>query len=262
LKIERIISKDLADSCRKYLLTDSIVNILPLGDLYLPLFNVSDVYCATKNNRIAGVCSIYHAFHVPSVVLSDATPAIKRALIKKAVSKLSGDFISIAPPDDAELFGEYAAILEKRFEQQMITSEPKTVGKCVFDVVKVGKNECGLLNKFYLQHNSEAWTPIQFELGPYYCVKHLGKIVSAAGVHIVTPKIAQLGNIVTDEHWRHLGFATACTSAVATDLVSKERILSLFVRKDNEQAIHLYEKLGFRKTRDIMFLLMRKKQRY
>jgi ribosomal protein S18 acetylase RimI-like enzyme len=196
---------------------------------------------------------------MPSVVLSDATLATKQALIKKAVDTFSGDFMSLVFPDEVGLFEEYATILDRRFEQQMITYEPKALQKCNFKVLKVNKKEFDLLNEFYLQHNSEAWTSIQFESGPYYCIKQHGKIVSAAGVHLVTPKIAQLGNILTDEYWSGQGFATACTSTLTTDLASKGRIVSLFVRKDNTPAIHVYEKLGFRKARDITFLKMRKK---
>jgi predicted GNAT family acetyltransferase len=125
-------------------------------------------------------------------------------------------------------------------------------------VMRVSRRELESLNWFYEEHHAEAWTPIQFEAGPYYCVKHEGKIVSAAGVHAVTPKIAQLGNIVTDEAYRNRGFATACTSAVAADLGSKGRILSLFVRADNAPAIHMYQKLGFSKKHEIAFLVMRK----
>jgi predicted GNAT family acetyltransferase len=116
-----------------------------------------------------------------------------------------------------------------------------------------------LLSKFYDEQHAEAWTPIQCKTGPYYCVKHQEKIVSAAGVHLVTPQIAQLGNIVTDEKWRGQGLGTACTSALASKLAMKGRIISLFVKRDNMPAIHMYEKLGFFKTRNIVFLVLQKK---
>lgn len=72
-------------------------------------------------------------------------------------------------------------------------------------------------------------------------MKKNDRIVSAAGVHLVTPQIAQLGNIVTDEDRRNRGFATAYTSTLAKDPASKKRIISLFVKTDNESAIHIYE---------------------
>jgi predicted GNAT family acetyltransferase len=140
----------------------------------------------------------------------------------------------------------------------MITDSPKHFEFENVSAERVKKRELELLNRFYVEHHAEAWAPIQFEAGPYYCVKEEGKIVSAAGVHIVTPQIAQLGNIITDEAYRNQGFATQCTYSLAADLASKGRIISLFVRTDNASAIHMYEKLGFSKKRDISFLMMQK----
>jgi predicted GNAT family acetyltransferase len=144
-------------------------------------------------------------------------------------------------------------------EFQMITRSPREVEIGDVEVSRVDNNELKALSHFYVNHHAEAWTPIQFKAGPYYCVKREGKIVSAAGVHIVTPQIAHLGNIVTDEAFRGQGFATACTAALAKDLASKGRIISLYVKVDNAPAIHIYAKLGFTKSRDIRFLVMRKK---
>jgi ribosomal protein S18 acetylase RimI-like enzyme len=258
MNISRVTSENLVRSCRKFLMRDSVANVLPLGDLYSPLFSVSDVYCATESNRVVGVCSIYRAFRTPSVVLGHAKPETKQALVKRAMREITGDFISLSHLEDTGLFDEHATIIQSWFEQQLVATEPTIVKRSSFEVMKVGNNELEPLNDFYMQHDAEAWTPIQFQVGPYYCVKQQGQIVSAAGVHIVTPRIAQLGNIVTDEQWRDRGFGTACTSALAADLASKGRIVSLFVRRDNDPAIHVYETLGFRRTRDIAFLAMRK----
>jgi len=238
---------------------DPVSNILPLGDLYSPLFQVSDVYSAVKNNRVVGVCSIYHAFSTPSVVFGVATQKVKQALAKKALSEDLNEFISLCQPEDIDLFKEYSTILHSHLEQQMIANSPKRIKSGNIKVEKVTKNDLELLNKFYTEHHAEAWTPIQFKAGPYYCIKRDDKIVSAAGAHLVTPKIAQLGNIITDEAYRNQGFATACTSVLATDLASEGRIISLFVRTDNAPAIHLYEKLGLIRRRNIVFLVMQKK---
>jgi ribosomal protein S18 acetylase RimI-like enzyme len=237
---------------------DPIANVLPLGDLYSPLFQVSDVYSAIKSDQVVGVCATYRAFPMPSIVLGTATPEVKQALVKKALSEISNEFISLCQPTDVDLFKEYSTTLHSHLEQQMIADPPKKFACGAIKVEKVNKNDLESLNKFYADHSAEAWVPIQFRAGPYYCVKHQGKIVSAAGVHLVTPQIAQLGNIITDEAYRNRGFATACTSNLAANLASKGRIISLFVRKDNASAIHIYEKMGFYKAREIVFIVMRK----
>lgn len=257
MHIRKVTSAGLLRACRRFLAQNPTANVLPLGDLYSPLLRVSDVYGAITNKRVVGVCTIYRAFSTPSIVFGTAAPEVKQALLKTALNEIPSEFISLCQPNDVDLFKEYSTVLHLHSEQQMVANPPRYI-ECDIEVMEVRKNDLELLNRFYVDHHAEAWAPIQFKAGPYYCVKHEGMIVSAAGVHLVAPQIAQLGNIITDEAYRNRGFATACTNALSVDLASKERIISLFVRTDNASAIHIYEKLGFHKTRDIAFLVMQK----
>jgi RimJ/RimL family protein N-acetyltransferase len=254
----KIVSKNLLGKCRRFLAQNPTVNVLPLGDSYPPLSRVSTLYSAVKDKQIIGVCSVYHALSKPSVVLGTAASEIKKALLRKALKQVSGEFLSLCPLDEIEIFKEYATLLHLHIEQQMLANPPKQVKCGNIKVALVRIDELEQLNKFYIEHNSEAWTPLQFKVGPYYCVRQDDKIISAAGVHVMTPQIAQLGNIVTDEAYQNHGFATACTSTLVADLASKCRIISLFVRTENKPAIHMYEKLGFAKKREVAFVIMRK----
>jgi len=258
LRVKRCVSTSSCRTCRAFLASDPVANVLVLGDVYEPLFRVSDVYVAYEGSRLTGACSIYRAFPTPSIVFSTGKAETKQALIEKALGQVSGDFISLCSPEDAYLFEKHATSLDRRFEQQMVARSTDISSELCLGVSRVKKCDLELLDRFYVDHCSEAWAPIQFEAGPYYCIKQDGDIVSAAGVHLVAPQIAQLGNIVTDKAYRNRGFAGACTSALAAALASEDRIISLFVRTDNCAAIHIYEVLGFTKKRDIMFLVMRK----
>ena len=256
--ITQVRSKNVVEASRKLLGKDPTNNILPLGDLYSPLFENSTVFAAIENKQIMGVCAVYHAFKTSSVVLGNATNDVKQSLLKYALEKVSGTFISTCPLEEIPIFNKCSTIISEHREQQMTADPPNNVVNKKVNVSQVERNELESLNMFYLEQAAEAWVPLQYEVGPYYCVKHDEKIVSAAGVHIVTPQIAQLGNIITDEGYRNQGFATACTNALATHLASEGRIISLFVREDNTAAIRIYEKLGFSKHRDIAFLVMQK----
>ncbi len=239
---------------------DPIINALPLGDLFPPLIKVSDIYGAIEDNEIIGVCTIYHAFSMPSLVFGATGRKVKQELVKRTLREIPDKFLSICSPEDTCLLNEYSITVRSHPEHQMTATFLAQVEEENVEAKRVRKDELSMLDRFYLEHRAEAWSPIQFKAGPYYCVKHNGVIVSAAGVHLVAPQIAQLGNIVTDKAYRNRGFATACTAALASDLTSKGRIISLFVRVENEDAVHLYEKLGFRKTRDVNLLLMQKAQ--
>ena len=246
---------------RKFLTANPVFNVLPLGDTYAPLLAVSKLFLATERTAVTGVCSLYHPFNrKPSVALSTATPETKKALLNVALRQVSGEFITLCGHDEVEAVKAYAAVLNLEIELQMVANPPKHLRSNV-KVSRVRKKDVEELDRFYSEQDSRAWTPLQFKVGPFYCVKRNGKIVSAAGTHLKTPQIAHLGSIATSEAYQRQGFAAACTSALALDLASKGRIISLFVKSDNKPAIGMYEKLGFKKIREIAFITARKDYR-
>jgi ribosomal protein S18 acetylase RimI-like enzyme len=258
LKVIRV-AGNLLGNCRRYLSQDPIQNVLSLGDCYSPLSGASTLYCAVKDKQVVGVGSVCRAFSTPSVALGEAATDVKEALLEKALTEVSSEFTDLCQPDEVGILDEFATVLRVHFEQQMVADPPRQLKLNNINVTRVRKHELENLDKFYREQRSEAWTPLQFEVGPFYCVKQDGKIVSVAGTHICTPQIAHLGSIVTDEAYRNRGFAAACTSTLCEDLASKGRIISLFVKNENAPAIRMYEKLGFVRKREIAFFTMRKK---
>jgi predicted GNAT family acetyltransferase len=243
---------------RKFLAENPVFNVLPLGDTYAPLLRVSKLFIATEGSTVIGACSIYHPFNrKPSVALSTATPETKRALLGVALRQVSGEFITSCSHDEVEAVKAHATVLSLESELQMMANPPKHI-KSNVKVLRARKKDAEELDRFYSEQDSRAWTPLQFKGGPFYCVKRNGKIVSAAGTHLKTPQIACIGSIATSEDHRMQGFATACTGTLASDLASKGRIISLFVRCDNKPAISMYENLGFKKIREVAFVTARK----
>jgi len=243
---------------RKFLAANPVFNVLPLGDTYAPLLAVSKLFIATERSAVTGVCSVYHPFNrKPIVALSTATLETKKALLEVALRRVSGEFITLCSQDEVEAVKAHATILSLEFELQMVANSLTHI-KSNVKVSRARKEDAQELDRFYSEQDSRAWTPLQFKVGPFYCVKRNGKIVSAAGTHLKTPQIAHLGSIVTSEAYRRQGFAAACTSGLALDLASKGRIISLFVRSDNGPAISMYEKLGFKKIREIALMWARK----
>jgi ribosomal protein S18 acetylase RimI-like enzyme len=243
---------------RKFLAQKPIYNVLLLGDSYSPQLGLSTLYIAEERGIVVGACSLYRGFTKPSVVLSTATPEIKKALLNLALKHVRDEFTTLCNPDEIELFEAHAKAIAVHSEWQMVAKSIKNTVLSNITVERVRKEALRELNRFYVEHNSEAWIPFQFRVGPFYCVRVDNGIVSAAGTHLKTPQIAHLGNIVTDEAYRRQGFATACTSTLAHDLLSKGQIVSLFVRTENEAAINLYEKIGFKRMREIAFMTAKK----
>ncbi len=115
-------------------------------------------------------------------------------------------------------------------------------------VERLGPGYAGELARLYACAHGNAFSPYQLAQGVFYGAKEEGRLVSAAGTHIVakTTKIAAVGNVCTYPEQRGRGYATLCTSAVCTELLGLGLDVVLNVERSNAPAIHVYQKLGFR----------------
>lgn len=84
--------------------------------------------------------------------------------------------------------------------------------------------------------------------GVYYGVRIAGRLVAAAGTHVVSSegRIAAVGNVMTHTDFRGRGFAKQTTSAVTQELLQVCEEVVLNVRADNPPAIAAYRALGYR----------------
>lgn len=119
--------------------------------------------------------------------------------------------------------------------------------------LKLGPAYCGELKRLYSLGESTgesvvAFSPYQLAQGVFYGIEKRGRLVAAAGTHLVAPTygVAAVGNVFTDPDYRGRGYATLCTSAVTKELLARGLDVVLNVQEGNADAIHIYEKLGYR----------------
>lgn len=94
-----------------------------------------------------------------------------------------------------------------------------------------------------------GWLPADsIANGVYYGVRIAGRLVAAAGTHVVSPegRIAAVGNVMTHADFRGRGFAKQTTSAVTQELLRTCDDVVLNVRADNPPALAAYRALGYR----------------
>jgi RimJ/RimL family protein N-acetyltransferase len=107
--------------------------------------------------------------------------------------------------------------------------------------------DIGELNRLY-QLGFAAWLPASaIADGLYFGIRVGGRLVSAAGTHVIGPaaKLAVVGNVMTHADFRGRGYATAVTAAVTAELLRFCDKVVLNVRTDNPPALAAYRRLGY-----------------
>ncbi len=107
--------------------------------------------------------------------------------------------------------------------------------------------EVNELNRLY-QLGLAAWlSPTAVAEGIYFGIRVNGRLVAAAGTHVVSrvARLAVVGNVLTHADHRGRGYATGVTSAVTAELLRFCDQVVLNVRSDNPPAIAAYRHLGY-----------------
>jgi ribosomal protein S18 acetylase RimI-like enzyme len=107
--------------------------------------------------------------------------------------------------------------------------------------------EIGDLNRLY-GLGFTAWLPADsVASGVYYGMRVDGKLVAAAGTHVISPdaRLGVVGNVMTAPDHRGRGYAKATTSAVTAELLRTCEDVVLNVRSDNPPAVAAYRALGY-----------------
>jgi len=115
------------------------------------------------------------------------------------------------------------------------------------DVRRMLPVEIGELNRLY-QLGFSAWLPANaIADGVYYGLRVGGRLVAAAGTHVVSPdaRLAVVGNVMTHADFRGRGYAKAVTGAVTAELLRFCDQVVLNVRADNPPALAAYRRLGY-----------------
>lgn len=104
------------------------------------------------------------------------------------------------------------------------------------------------LNRLYQLGFRAGFAQALLEDAVYYGVRVRGRLVSAAGTHVINRRegIAVVGNVMTHADFRGHDLAKMVTGAVTADLLAQVPDVALNVHADNAAAIAAYTRLGYR----------------
>lgn len=228
-----------------YLETDRLYAAYAVGDLEPELFARCAWFGAERDGRLQALALHYSGRSFPIVFAMGSAGGL-RAILERALLIKRAFFT--CRQEHVETIGGF-------FEWEPVPMwrmalRPERFRPLGGDCVPLTGDDVEALTALYASYGEDAFDPARVPGGAFHGIFEDGRLVAAAGTHLISPTqgTAAVGNIFTHPDRRRRGYATAATSAVVAELHGRgidEIVLN--VNQDNETAIHIYERLGFRR---------------
>ncbi len=210
----------------------------------------SEAYAVFEGERLKGYILTYTATDLPSVVLeTDDIPTAER-LIKHAPKN---SFILHAPPNLLNVITTRYPSAKHYFENWMIVKKGNSNVFTSSLVRRLHTKPDALQLSFLLETRKDRPRATVDKYVEWlskmkiYGVFVQDRLVSYSGSFLQTPKIWMIGGVYTHPELRNRGYSTLATSAITEEALRNSEAAALFVRSDNHPAIRVYEKIGYRK---------------
>jgi ribosomal protein S18 acetylase RimI-like enzyme len=233
------------DAIASFLRSDRRYSAYPLGDLDSTLRGRCTWGIAYDGDGRPTALAMHHEGLVPQPLFLMGDPAGCRAVLE-----------SVIKPRDA--FFQSTTSLEAAVEELYEFERPTALLRMVIDastfVPYVGAAErlspadIDDLNRLYQLGFRAGFASAILDDAVYYGVRIRGRLVSAAGTHVINRRegIAVVGNVMTHADFRGHDFAKMVTGAVTAELIEQVPDVALNVHADNAPAIAAYTRLGYR----------------
>ena len=179
-------------------------------------------YAVFDNNSLKGYLLNYTGSDVPSTILESDNIAAEK-LIAYAPED---HFVIHAPPDLLPVIKERFPTAKHYAENWMLARKSETT-----------------FFKSDLVRQYVEWLKRMKIYGVFF----EGGLVSYSGSFLQMPEIWMIGGVYTHPDQRSKGYSTLATSAITEEALRNAEAAALFVRSDNYPAIRVYEKIGYKK---------------
>lgn len=207
------------------------------------------MYAAFENKQLRGYILIYTALDWTSVILeSDQTSA--KQLIKYAPED---HFVIHTPPDLSATIKTRFPHSQNYLEDWMTvkTEEAKLIQSNLVHRLSSPQDSLELAKLLTTRNDRPTGDQSKYDEWirrmPMYGVFLDSELVAYAGSFIQLPQVWMIGGVYTNSTYRNKGYATLATSAITEEALRNAETAALFVRSDNYAAIRAYEKIGYRK---------------
>jgi RimJ/RimL family protein N-acetyltransferase len=206
-------------------------------------------YAAFENSNLKGYILIYTAVE-PSSVILECEPKPAEKLIAYAPRN---HFIMHAPTDLLSIIKEKIPSAKHYVENWMLVRKGEADFFKSELVRKLHSKEDASRFAFLLSSRKERPTgTVENYLNliskmPTYGVFVNNELVAYAGCFLQLPQVWMIGGVYTHPKHRNKGYSTLATSAVTEEAIKNAETAALFVRSNNYPAIRVYEKVGYKK---------------
>jgi RimJ/RimL family protein N-acetyltransferase len=254
LKVEKIDeeNKKRFVECVK---SDVIRHVFAFHDVqYDPEHTIT--YAAFQKNRLTGYILIYTGADVPSVILESEEDAAE-TLIAHAPEN---HFIMHTATSLLQVIKRRFPSAQDYIENWMIVRKPEGNFHSSRLVRRLHTEEdAAMLAKLLSERRDRPERMMKKYIEwvttlPIYGVFKKGMLVSYAGSFIQLPQVWMIGGVYTDPEQRNKGYALFGTSAITEEALRQAEAAALFVRSDNYPAIRVYEKIGYRKIGEKLWI--------
>ena len=207
------------------------------------------MHAAFQNDRLSGYVLTYTGTDVPSVILECPTD-IAAMLLDKAPAN---NFIMHTSPQLLKAVQEKYPKEKHYVESWMLVKKGEAKyfrSDCARKLE--GKEDASRLASLLSSRNDRPRRMMKkytewISRMPLYGVFLGDELVSYAGSFIQLPQVWMIGGVYTATMHRNKGYATSATSAVTEEALRNADAAALFARSDNRAAIKVYERIGYRK---------------
>jgi len=231
------------DSLLAFLSRDRLYAAYAIADMDDREFARTRWGMALKDGAVVAVCMEYNGISPqPLFVMGEPTGV---RMILGSVIRTRTAYLAALPehiPAVSELYRVEAGPRMVRMWVDRATFHP-----VIGEAVRLDAGDTRHLNRLY-ELGLTAWLPSEsVGSGVYYGVRRAGRLVAAAGTHVISPMygLAAVGNVFTHRDMRGRGLAKAVTSAVTAELLETVDTVVLNVRSDNVPALAAYRALGY-----------------
>lgn len=233
------------DEIATFLRTDRRYAAYALGDLDSPMRARCTWGIAYDGSGTPTGLAMHHEGLVPQPLFLMGDPAGCRAVLASAIKPRDAFFQSTEALDAA---AEELYELEQPTALLRMVVDRSTFVSYAGAAERLAPGDIDDLNRLYQLGFRAGFAQAILEDAVYYGVRVRGRLVSAAGTHVINRRegIAVVGNVMTHADYRGHDLAKMVTGAVTAELLEQVDDVALNVHSDNTPAIAAYSRLGYR----------------